>query len=266
MFFNQMKTNKLFICLISAYYACMLLASCSQPEENTITGTWIAVSDRLDDFYQFHFDGNGKGMSCYLINGHPWTYSPPADGIYNPKYYEYKDLGNKIILNYCDQYMRHLSTDTLDYYIEGNKLHFSFGDYFRQNSIPYSIAPRLNLVTEVNGNQYKTFGSKYESYNADQGSKVKLSTELLVPGKYCVMTENKLIIYYIYKTDTIDVTNISNNDGVFSYEYTLPKDYGTCYCYLETTYKYIGKTKSNSPEDKTFTIKNSFRILERTKQ
>ena len=122
------------------------------------------------------------------------------------------------------------------------------------------------MVTEVNGNQYKTFGSKYESYNADQGSKVKLSTELLVPGKDCVMTENKLIIYYIYKTDTIDVTNISNNDGVFSYEYTLPKDYGTCYCYLETTYKYIGKTKSNSPEDKTFTIKNSFRILERTKQ
>ena len=117
-FFNQMKTNKLFICLISAYYACMLLASCSQPEENTITGTWIAVSDRLDDFYQFHFDGNGKGMSCYLINGHPWTYRPPADEIYNPKYYEYKDLGNKIILNYCDQYMRHLSTDTLDYYID----------------------------------------------------------------------------------------------------------------------------------------------------
>ena len=264
---TNMRTNKLFTCFITACCACMQFSSCSQPDEKSITDTWVSDVNSYGDIFQFHFDGNGKGLACYMYLWHWWVYCPAP--LYTPKYFKYKDHGNKIIIDYINQE----TPDTLDYYIEGDKLQLGNTDYFRQSSTPYSIAPQLNLTTEVDGNQFKTIANKEISYNAKPGSKVKLSAELFVPGKECIMTENKLIIMTDNKliigdiiSNTIDITNITDNNGAFSYEYTLPENYEVCYFNLETTYQYTGQIKSDDPENKKFTIQNSFITFEKPKQ
>ena len=93
-----MRTNKLFTCFITACCACMQFSSCSQPDEKSITDTWVSDVNSYGDIFQFHFDGNGKGLACYMYLWHWWVYCPAP--LYTPKYFKYKDHGNKIIIDY----------------------------------------------------------------------------------------------------------------------------------------------------------------------
>lgn len=225
--YNLYLIGILFVCLNGVFFA-----SCSNEVEadRTILGDWVTYYDRGGVWYAYHFEPDGTVYYEKYVRGR-------AD---DPIKYNYIHDEEGESLCMWDGSSRSVS----ECYLAEGKL-WTFGAEFSRfypERSEYSIEPVYYATTETSYGIYddETF------ILGNPGENVRITFKTRIPGNKYEILDSYLVISspIIDSADTINVNNITNWKGEFSYEFSTErfrdKMYQYCSVKLYRTYRFTG--------------------------
>lgn len=252
----------LFVCLSSVFFA-----SCSsktveeeiEEYDDSLIGTWITQYYSRNTIFCFKDDGTGYQRS--LFQGRP-------DGFLRFKYVDY---GNYMSIFKYEGEMTATSS-ILDgiYQIKNNSLLFeALFTRYNPEKYKYSLVPYMELSVETSLGKVSSITK--DDVQVVRGEKIKLNSKIYSPGNKYEILDSYLVVKSSVEgvSDTINVTNLMNKDGEFSYEYsTFPfmgAEHKFCSCSLFTTYKLVGPIYLDLHDPKEFprefVLKDDFPVV-----